>query len=320
MTYCPECGKTVAPNAKFCRNCGASQADEAGGPSAPAIASPDKARCPSCGSPLSPDVKFCGKCGAKKPEAIPVPAAVPASPAPKAFCAACSAPPEPGMKFCGSCGAPAEASSPAAPAQATPAQTQAQTVPAQAVPVQAAPQTPAAPAIQAGGEGVLGVVPSAKKMKFMGAFDTYTIVVTDRRMILAQMTQPMLKQAVAEAHARAKAEGKGFFGVSRDTLAASFYFGKRYETMPPDQSLQETPGNFAIENQHITSIKITSVGGGTDNDMGEFKMVIQSPGGKYEFTIAEDDRFTTLLKTAYGDRVHLPFGLFKAGLSRVRFF
>jgi hypothetical protein len=28
MTFCPECGKPVAPKAKFCRNCGASQLED----------------------------------------------------------------------------------------------------------------------------------------------------------------------------------------------------------------------------------------------------------------------------------------------------
>jgi len=131
----------------------------------------------------------------------------------------------------------------------------------------------------------------------------------------------MLSAAVAEANAKAKAEGKGFFGAWQDQLGVTFGFGRRYETMPPDQALQETAGNFAIENPRITAIRISSAG--SDNNNGtleEFRMVVESTDGKFEYMIAEDDRFTTLLQAAYGDRVHLPFGLFKAGPVRIKFF
>lgn len=156
---------------------------------------------------------------------------------------------------------------------------------------------------------------------FGAVWDTYTIVVTPRRMILAQMTQPMLNAAIAEANARAKAEGKGFFGIMGDQLAASFGFGKRYETMPPEQALHETPSNSAIENQRITTIKLKLIEKDNNGmDTREFKMIIESMDGKFEYIIAEDDRFTTLLQTAYGDRVKMPFGLFKSGPVRIKFF
>lgn len=394
MPYCPECGKSVAAKAKFCRNCGASQVEDADVPSTPMVRPSEMVLCRSCGSPLAPDEKFCGNCGAKTSDAPPAPAV---SPPPAPACPSCGAPIDPAVKFCGSCGAatakpsPAPAQAPVSPpVQAPPAASPAGYVcsacgnpltgsekfcgvcgspavaarpaspvsppaqpasppagkfcgscgapvtvttkfcgvcgaavgaPAPAVPPAVPPATPA-PATPSGGETVLGVIPNAKKMKMFGAaWDTYTIVVTPRRMILAQMTQAMLNAAVAEANARAKAEGKGFFGIMGDQLAASFGFGKRYEKMPPEQALLETPGNFAIENQRITAIKLKSIekeNGGMD--WREFKMIIESMDGKFEYVIAEDDRFTTLLQTAYGERVKMPFGLFKAGPVRVKFF
>lgn len=58
------------------------------------------------------------------------------------------------------------------------------------------PQNPAA----AGGEQVLGIIPHARRTKMFGlSSETFTIVITDRRMLLAQMTLAMLKAAVAEA-------------------------------------------------------------------------------------------------------------------------
>jgi hypothetical protein len=183
-----------------------------------------------------------------------------------------------------------------------------------AVPIRAPP--PAA----AGSEEVVGVIANARKTKLLGA-DYFNIVVTDRRMILAQMTQPMLNAAIMEAQARAKAEGKGFFAIMKDQMAAQFQFAKRYDTMPPDQALAETAGNRAIPNDRISAIsmKLRDTGSG-EVEYTEFKMVVESADGKFEFMIGEDDRFINLLKHVYGEKVHMPFGYMRAGGVRIKFF
>jgi membrane protease subunit (stomatin/prohibitin family) len=48
--WCSQCGKPVAPGAKFCGECGAAQAATG---------------CPSCGRPADEGAKFCPDCGAK---------------------------------------------------------------------------------------------------------------------------------------------------------------------------------------------------------------------------------------------------------------
>ena len=130
------------------------------------------------------------------------------------------------------------------------------------------------------GEEVMGVIANARKMKMFGAsWDTYTIVITNRRMILAQMTQSLLNAAIMEAQAKAKAEGKGFFAIVKDQMAAQFRFALRYETMSPDQSLTETAGNFAIENTQITAISMKLNDSG-EMEYSEFKIIIESSGGE----------------------------------------
>jgi hypothetical protein len=171
-------------------------------------------------------------------------------------------------------------------------------------------------------EEVAGVIGNARKMKMFGAsWDTYTIIVTNRRMIIAQMTQALLNAAIMEAQTKAKAEGKGFFAIMKDQMAAQFRFALRYETMPPEASLAETQGNAAIENSHISAItlKLKDSGSG-DMEYTEFRVIIESSGGKSEYLIAEDDRFINLLKTVYGEKVHMPFGYFRAGGIRLKFF
>jgi hypothetical protein len=173
-----------------------------------------------------------------------------------------------------------------------------------------------------GSEPVIGVIRNARKMKMLNAaWDTYNIVITDRRMILAQITLAMTNAAIAEAQVKAKDEGKGFFGIMGDQLAVSFQFGQRYETMSPDQALAETPGNFAIDNTRISGInmKLKDKGGGDNFEYHEFKMIIESADGKFEFRIAEDDRFINLLKRVYGDKVRMPFGYASSGGVRIKF-
>jgi predicted amidophosphoribosyltransferase len=134
MTFCPECGKPVVPStAKFCRNCGASQLEEAQlatmpapapvtvpeippqppqSPQAP-LASPQvpaepvvRVLCISCGSPLGPDEKFCGICGSPAGgPPLPAPLPVISVPAPVSVCAACGSPVAEKGRFCGVCGA-----------------------------------------------------------------------------------------------------------------------------------------------------------------------------------------------------------------------
>ena len=79
--------------------------------------------------------------------------------------------------------------------------------------------------ISTSGEEVIGVIGNARKMKMCGASrDSYNIVVTDLRMIIAQMTQAMLNAAILEAQDKATAEGKGFLAGMKDQMAAQFPF------------------------------------------------------------------------------------------------
>ena len=60
MKVCPQCGKELKDEAKFCGSCGYKFPV-----AAPAQNSDSAYVCPSCGNPLKPGAKFCGKCGTK---------------------------------------------------------------------------------------------------------------------------------------------------------------------------------------------------------------------------------------------------------------
>jgi len=314
---CKACGNPIKPGDKFCSKCLVKVPDSpapapaaypappqpAYQPPPPAAAAPGGYVCASCGSPVSGSETFCGICGAavvaaRAPAPAPVP--VPAAPPAGKFCGSCGAPISGTTKFCGSCGAAVNT----------------------VLPGGGNASFRPAPPVTAGGEEVVGVIANARKVKMFGAsWDTWNIVVTTRRMIMVQMTAAMINAAVAEAQARAKAEGKGFFGIMKDQLSAQFRYAVRYETMNPDMALAETPGNSAVENVRITAIKMKLRDTGSANmEYTEFKMVVESSDGKFEYMMAEDERFVNLLKQVYGDRVHMPFGYFKVGAARIKFF
>jgi predicted amidophosphoribosyltransferase len=141
MTFCHECGKAVIPpSAKFCRNCGAWQWEEAQLPITPenpplpesapeALPVPGNTPplpqswntppsqvplepvipifCKSCNSPIHADEKYCGICGSpagkQDPTLIHEPEIPTSSPA--GVCISCGSPLFETAKFCGICGA-----------------------------------------------------------------------------------------------------------------------------------------------------------------------------------------------------------------------
>jgi hypothetical protein len=86
-------------------------------------------------------------------------------------------------------------------------------------------------------------------------------------------------------------------------------------------ALAETPGNIAVDNARITAITMNLKDTGSGEvEYTEFKMSVVSADGTFESMVAEDDRYISLLKQVYGDRVHMPFGYFRAGATRIKFF
>jgi hypothetical protein len=266
----------------------------------PSAAAPGTYVCASCGSPITGTEKFCGTCGATVAARVPAPA----QPQPvQKICSACGAPVNNTTKFCGGCGAPVGASFRPAPV-APPA-----------------PDAGVAPAVPQGGEQVIGVIGNARKMKMLGAaWDTYALVVTDRRMIFAQLTADMLNAAYKEAAEKAKADGKGFLEQWAHQMTVAFQYCQKYETMPPEFALAETNGNRGIENMRISAVNMKEKSNRDSIEFAEFIMTVQSADGKFEFHIGEDDRFINILKAAYGDRVHMPLGYFRAGGVRIKLF
>jgi len=173
-----------------------------------------------------------------------------------------------------------------------------------------APQPWTAPSY---GERAVGVIDSVKQYKSFGRYDAFTLVLTTQRMIVARLTGDMMKNATMMAGAQAKAEGKGALGQWAAGLKQSFGgYAQRYLQMNPASILAETPGNFAIDSNSISEIKlkIKEERRGGRLFSSEFEIEIHSAYGKQEFRMDMDDNHVDLLKQVYGDRVKMPFGYF----------
>jgi hypothetical protein len=266
------------------------------------------------------------------------------------FCKSCGRINDPNAKFCGVCGAslggfdqPAQASAPKPTYSPQPAYemppppppppdylqpstyqppqdfrqpTVYQQPPAYQPPptIQAAPQFSSAP--QNGSERPVGVI-LVRKPKSMGRYDTWAAVITNVRMIFAQITSQMITNASMQARDQAKADGKGFFGQWGDQLKATFLYSQKYLSMEPNAIQAETLGNFALDNRGISEVKIKlkNISRGHEAQINEFELEVSSAQGRYEFRMDERHESTELLKQVYGDRVKMPFGYFSHGVN-----
>ncbi len=137
-------------------------------------------------------------------------------------------------------------------------------------------------------EQIAAIISTVRKPKSFGRSDTYTLIVTDNRMIFAEMTSDMMKEAAVEAQRRGKEEGKGFFSRWGDQIKATMRFADRYWQIPPDEALAESSKNFAIQNASVKKIKVRSRDDAAHpDDAGQAytELKIESNSGKYEFKI-----------------------------------
>jgi hypothetical protein len=223
------------------------------------------------------------------------------------YCINCGKQVDSNTKFCWNCGTPLESS--AAQPQNLATQT--------SIPLPPPPPPPETQPQQSNSvETVIGVL-LLMHPKSLGRYDTYCGVVTNQRLIFAQISGQMVSQATLAAKEQAKAEGKGFWGQWKEQLKASMGISKKYLTMQPSAILAETPGNFAFGNNTISELKIKLKDKGSDDDVSihEFELIVNSSSGNVSFRMEEDSDYVALLRSVYADRVKTPFGYFSKSIK-----
>jgi hypothetical protein len=161
------------------------------------------------------------------------------------FCTSCGAALAPADRFCASCGKPLASAAPVPPAPVYAPAPPPVYVPPPA-PVYYAPPPPAANI-----ESVIGFIPAVSRKKNMIAMEGFTVIVTSRRMIFAEATNALMTEETKKTYKK-----EGFFAGLIDSATIGYTFYKRYENIPPDAALAESPQNFAIELSQIRRVKI----------------------------------------------------------------
>ncbi|KUK49064.1 MAG: Uncharacterized protein XD74_0351 [Actinobacteria bacterium 66_15] len=182
-------------------------------------------------------------------------------------------------RFCSSCGAEAGAGDAFCTACGTPLQA--------AAPEPAAPMPAPAGAPAASGEEILAVIGGLTLVAgFMGLKQkSYTLVITDRRLIFAELTKEKVTATVNAARDSAKAEGKGFFGQWGAQLKSSTSYSEAYWRMSPDAALAETPGNWAVERSQYQGAKFR-MGATDENTSTPDVLTIKASTGKWKFNVS----------------------------------
>lgn len=135
-----------------------------------------------------------------------------------------------------------------------PAQEVAGLIPQQPLGEQKEDGTPRAQ-VGADGEEILGFVPAVTKKTGLLRSKTYTIVVTNKRLIFAELTNEMLKEAASQAIEETK--GKGLFARMKETAASQQRVYGNYTNMAPAEILVQNRDNFAIGNDEIKTVKVS---------------------------------------------------------------
>jgi hypothetical protein len=136
-------------------------------------------------------------------------------------------------------------------------------------------------------ERVIGVIPTARIKTGMFSSKAYTLVFTNRRLILAEMTKQLLAAEIERSRAAAKAQGGGFFSQWGAQLKTSFTFGAQYLTANPDAILAETPGNGALTPADVRMLTIEhkTRNRGSDDEVEQdfLRITIEATTGKHTF-------------------------------------
>ena len=122
---------------------------------------------------------------------------------------------------------------------------------------------------------------AARHSGFLGIkVESFIIVFTNLRIIFAHQTMQMMNENVKRARQGAEQEGKGFFGKWGAQFGANS--GKHYWQMPPQQILAEQPANFAIQREHLRSIRMRQEYS-DENTPDTYQMEFDTVAGKHKF-------------------------------------
>ena len=136
------------------------------------------------------------------------------------------------------------------------------------------------------GERVLAIIGNLTRVGgFMGVKQKrYSLVLTDHRIIFAELTKEKVSAMAKQAQSEAKAEGKGFLGQWGAQFRAPSNYHEKYWQTAPDATLAESPGNFAIDRTTIKKVKFKT-GIVDDEHTTSDQVTIKTTSEKYKLQV-----------------------------------
>lgn len=197
------------------------------------------------------------------------------------YCPECGTQVKESNKFCPSCGSKLE------PIQPRQNNTQNNTQPPPPIPI----------SIPTYSEQIKVIIPNLTISKGWRRYDTYNIIVTEKRSIFSKLTNEMMSKTIQKRKAKAGEEGKGFMGKWMAQMKGFNTYTDYYDGMNPEQILSENKDNFAVENIYIRDIKIRDETDYDDGEAGNYTIEIQTSKQKLKYNTQYDPR--DLFKNAY---------------------
>ena len=110
-------------------------------------------------------------------------------------------------------------------------------------------------------EKILTILPNLSKKKGFLSLrrDSYTLVVTDQRLIFARLSKALYKKQVDDVKAIIKNNKKnkvGFLSSMADRMTAYSNWFQRYYKLPIEDIISETADNIVIEKADIITLKV----------------------------------------------------------------
>ena len=105
-------------------------------------------------------------------------------------------------------------------------------------------------------ETVIGVIPAARIKTGLFSSKAYTLVFTDRRLLLPEMTEQAVRRGDGAELARRRRKGGGRLSPWSAQLKTSVSFGAQYLGADPAAILAETPGNTTLNPGDVRSIGV----------------------------------------------------------------
>lgn len=134
-------------------------------------------------------------------------------------------------------------------------------------------------------EKIIGIIPNVSS-GFFGQ-KSFNLIVTEKRLIAAIVTNKMLSEAVKQSREESKNQGDGVLKRMAKTAFSGYSFHKKYFDMSPDEILSENTENFYLDPAMIKKIKVRS--GTYIQEQGTYQpneLRIKAINGKYKFSFS----------------------------------